>query len=32
MLGLKCGLYERWLKIYKRDPPAEDSVEVDSKE
>ena len=28
----KCGLYERLLEMYRRVPPAEDSVWVDSKE
>ena len=32
MLRSKRGLYERRLEIYRRVPPAEDSVEVDSKE
>ena len=32
MLRSKRGLYERGLEIYRRVPPAEDSVEVDSKE
>ena len=32
MLRSKCGLYERRLEMYKRVLPAEDSVEVDSKE
>ena len=32
MLRSKRGLYERQLEIYRRVPPAEDSVEVDSKE
>ena len=32
MLRSKPCLYERWLEIYRRVPPSEDSVEVDSKE
>ena len=32
MLRSKCGLYEKRLEIYGSDPPAEDSVGVDSKE
>ena len=32
MLRSKRGLYERRLETYRRVPPAEDSVEVDSKE
>ena len=32
MLRSKRGLYERLLEIYRRVPPAEDSVGVDSKE
>ena len=31
MLRSKRGLYERRLEIYRRVPPAEDSVGVDSK-
>ena len=32
MLRSKRGLYERRLEIYRRVPPAEDSVGVSSKE
>ena len=32
MLRSKCSLYEKRLEIYGSDPPAEDSVGVDSKE
>ena len=32
MLRSKCGLYEKQLEIYRRVPPTEDSVGVDSKE